>query len=234
MSPRRRWANGVALGAGAALLLSGVGCGGAGAASGSVRATTHGFARALEEHRFEAAYGMMSAAYRARVSLEDFVAALGQNPEETAALADGLAQPGSEVTQRASVVYGPDSVPEGRLALVREGDRWVVESDVAAFYDQATPRAALRSFVSAMTRKRYDVVLRLMPDADKAGVTVERMHEIWQGEGRQDAERIVHNLRDHLEAPIEVVGDRATMPYGDGLRVQFLLEGHRWKIEDPE
>lgn len=216
------------------MTLAGLGCAGSGARGGDVRATAGRFARALEEHRFEAAYGMMGADYRSRVTLEGFVTALEANPEETAALSDALAQPGSRVEQRASVVYAPDQSPPGQVEFVYEAGAWVVASDVAAFYDQRTPRAALRSFVQAMARRRYDVVLRLMPDADKAGVTVERMHEIWQGEGRQDAERIVYGLRNHLDAPIELVGNRATMPYGDGKRVQFLLESGRWKIEDPE
>ena len=42
-----------------------------------------------------------------------------------------------------------------------------IASNVVDFYDQSTPRAALRSFVRAMERERYDVVLRMVPNADR-------------------------------------------------------------------
>ena len=122
----------------------------------------------------------------------------------------------------------------GELRLEQHGDRWFIATDVVEFYDQSTPRAALRSFVRAMERQRYDIVLRLVPTPDKEGLTTDRMKESWSGEGREEVERMLSNLRNHLDNPIEIVGNHATMPYGDRMRVQFLREGESWKIEDPE
>jgi hypothetical protein len=85
-----------------------------------------------------------------------------------------------------------------------------------------------------MERRRYDVVLRFVPDADLEGMTTERMAEAWSGEGREEIERLLANLRDNLDAPIEIVGDRATMSYGERYAVRFVREDGDWKIEDPD
>jgi hypothetical protein len=88
--------------------------------------------------------------------------------------------------------------------------------------------------VRAVERKRYDIVVRLIPDADKEGITTERLEQAWSGDGREDIERLVHNLREHIDSPIEVAGDRATMTYGDQMRAQLVREAGAWKVEDPE
>ena len=77
-------------------------------------------------------------------------------------------------------------------------------------------------------------VMRFVPKADREGMTVERMKQAWEVENREEIERIVANLRANLDNPIEVVGDRATMPYGERFRVQFVREDGVWRIEDPD
>ncbi len=188
------------------------------------------FSRALNQARFAEAYALMSEAYRTRVSREEFERRLKENPEETADLSRSLGAIRGTAAQEATVHYGDDQ--EIRLEL-RDG-RWYVATNLVDYYDQSTPRAALRSFLRAMERRRYDVVMRLVPESDKDGVTPERMQEAWSGEGRDDIERMLHNLRSHLDAPIEVFGAHATMPYAEHLRVEFVREGEAWKIADPE
>ena len=85
-----------------------------------------------------------------------------------------------------------------------------------------------------MERRRYDVVLTLIPEADREGMSEERMRDTWEGEGREEVERLLANLRAALEDPIEEVADRATMSYGDRFRVQFVRENGVWRIEDPD
>jgi hypothetical protein len=193
-------------------------------------ATVLAFARALGDGKLDAAYGMMSPEYRARVSLTVWKKKLEENSQETL-----------EVGNTLTHVHGPASVQavlrdgDGHeLRLEREDESWRIASDVVEFYDQSTPRAALHAFVHAMQRRRYDVVLRLMPDADKEAVTTESMEKAWGHDSRDDVERLLSQLRDHIEDPIEIAGNRATMPYADRARVQFVREAGRWKIEDPE
>ncbi|MCZ7680424.1 MAG: hypothetical protein M5U28_17335 [Sandaracinaceae bacterium] len=63
-------------------------------------------------------------------------------------------------------------------------------------------------------------------------MTEERMREAYEGEGREEIERQLASLRASLDNPIEEVGDRATMVYGDRFRVQFVREDGVWRIED--
>jgi hypothetical protein len=188
------------------------------------------FARALREGRFEDAYPMMSRSYRQRVTLAEFRRHLQENPSEARETAEALGAIEGPIREEAVVEYGDGE----EMHLVREDDGWRVSTDLVDFYDQQSPRAALRSFVRAMERGRYDVVLRLVPDADREGMTVERMRETWAGEGREEVQRLIASLRSSLEAPIEVVGDRATMSYGERFTVQFVREAGIWKIEDPD
>jgi hypothetical protein len=60
------------------------------------------------------------------------------------------------------------------------------------------------------------------------------MQQAWSGAERESVERMLSALREHLDDPIEVVGNRATMPYGEHARVQLVREGNAWKVEDPE
>jgi hypothetical protein len=221
----RVWTLGLLLGSGLA-----VGCASHPAPPSSPEATVMAFARALNQGKFEEAYALMSTEYRSRVSLEQWKHQLGASPQETLEISNTLDRVRAPATQEAVLVYADDQ----KLRLQRSGDAWLIASDVVNFYDQSTPRAALRSFVRAMERKRYDVVLRLIPSADQQGITTERMEQAWTGEQREEVERMLSALRDHVNDPIEVLGSHATMPYGDQHRVQFLREGELWKIEDPE
>ena len=54
------------------------------------------------------------------------------------------------------------------------------------------------------------------------------------GQQLEEVQRTAALLKTSLDQPIEVVGERATMPYGERFAVRFLLEDGVWKIEDPE
>ena len=188
------------------------------------------FSRALNRAKFDEAYALMSSDYRKRVSFEQWKRRLTENPQETLDVSNALSGVRARAEQRAVIAYDDGA----ELELRREGDRWYLATNVVDFYDQSTPRSALRAFVRAMERRRYDVVMRLIPSADKEGITAERMEKAWTGDERESVERMLSVLREHLDDPIEVIGNHATMPYGDHARVQFVRESYVWKIEDPE
>jgi hypothetical protein len=216
------------------LALAAVGCAGTKPPPATPELAVIDFARALNQGRFDEAYARMSEEYRQRVPFEQFKRQLTENPEEAAALSHALSHVKEGTQLEATVRYDDDH----ELTLRREGEgdqaSWFLSSPLVDFYDQSTPRAALRAFVRALERKRYDVVMRLIPNADKEGITSDRLEQAWSGDGRKELERLVHNLSEHLDDPIEVVGDRATMPYGDQMRAQLLRENGIWKVEDPE
>ena len=210
----------------AGALLSGCGGGQAASPEGALAS----FAAALRAGRYDDAYGLMSQAYRRRVTPEAFRRQLEDSPGEALETAEALAAIDGPAEQLAFVPYGEGET----LELSREGGHWRIVTNVANYYDQTTPRAALRSFVRAMERQRYDVVLALVPNADREGMSAERMREAFTGEAREEVERLLANLRASLDSPIEQIGDRATMPYAERFTAQLLREDGVWKVEDPD
>jgi glutathione S-transferase len=203
------------------------GCAGTGAATPG--AALSSFAEAIRQERFDVAYGLMAESYRERVSRDEFERHLRENPAEAHRLAARLSEPEGPIIVTARVPYADDA-----LQLIQDGKTWHLEGNVVDFYDQSSPRTAIRSFVRAMENRRYDVVLRFVPNADREGMSVDAMREAWEGEGREEIERLLANLRANLNNPIEVVGDRATMPYGERFSMQLVREDGVWKVEDPD
>lgn len=192
--------------------------------------TVREIADALRAGRWERAYAHLDEGYRRRVSLDEFRRHLEAHPDEVRHLSGLLGHAASAEEVSATV-----ELPDGdALVLVRDGGSWRVRGNALDFYDQSTPRAAIRAFVRAMERRRYDVVLRLVPNADREGMSEERMRESFEGEVREEIDRLLAALREGMTGQIEVVGERATMSYGDGATVQLLREDGVWKIEDPD
>lgn len=187
------------------------------------------YARALSEGENQAAYSLMSPAYRARVSFETWQKNVADNPQEA-----------SEASRRLARVRGPQDVralQENKrepLQLEQAEGRWYIANEPIEFYDQSTPRAALRAFVAAFTRKRYDVILRLMPEADKEGVTSETLTQRFGHAARDEIARMLSQLAPNIDAPIEEQGQQATMPYAEHRRVSFVLEKGLWRIQEPQ
>ncbi len=208
-------------------MLGASGCGG-GAATPDT--TVREFSEALRDSRPRDAYALLSDDYRQRVTFEEFEAYLTDHPDEARDIATLLTRIDGDAEVSAVVRYADGQ----ELTLVQEDGVWRIAGNPANLYDQSTPRAAVRSFVRAMERRRYDIVLRLVPNASREGMDEARLRESFEGEGREEIERLLASLRANLDNPIEEVGDRATMSYGEGAAVQLVLEEGLWKIEDPD
>ncbi len=193
-------------------------------------ATVTAFSEALRAGRHRDAYERLSADYRQRVPFEEFERYLEDHPEEARDIAAMLARLDGDAEVSAHVRYADGQ----ELSLVQEQGTWRIVGNPANVYDQSTPRAAIRSFVRAMERRRYDIVLRFVPTASAEGMTEERLRESFEGDGREEVERLLATLRANLDNPIEEVGERATMAYGEGASMQLIFEDGAWKVEDPE
>jgi hypothetical protein len=231
-TPAPLWHTRVAQTAALGLLIAStcMGCA-AGPAGGGVartpEATLLAFSRALGEGRGEDAYALMSTEYRARVGLAEWKQKLEGHPQEILELANALGRVHGPAHETAAVV-----LDDGQSVILAErGHGWLIATDLLDFYDQSTPRAALRSFLRAMRARRYDAVLRFIPDADREGFTPDRLERNSSDPEREDIERVLSSLQQHLEAPIEIAGERATMPYAEQRRVSFVREGTNWKLE---
>jgi hypothetical protein len=128
--------------------------------------TLRAYATALQEGRVEDAYRLLSDEAKRTMSLEAFRRAVTENPHDAAEIAQALARPASDPVVTATV-----QVPNGdELLLIYEGGRWRIDASAVDLYGQQTPRQALMGFLRAFDRKRYDVILRYVPDAEKEGV----------------------------------------------------------------
>jgi hypothetical protein len=129
--------------------------------------TLRSYAQALEQGRVDEAYHLLSDEAKRSLSLESFRRAVKENPADVAEIAQALSRPASDPVVTATV-----TVPSGdELTLVYEGGRWRIDGSAVDLYGQATPRQAIVGFLRAFERKRYDVILRYVPDAEREGLT---------------------------------------------------------------
>lgn len=186
------------------------------------------FAGALAAGRLERAYELLSPTQRDTLTLADFKKKIHDNPDESKALSQALTQV-RQVRLQALV-----QLADGRrLLLTRDGNKFVIDEPLAEFYSLASPRAALRSFVAAIEANRWDVLLALMPAADRAGLDAAAL-ERSLAPRVEELTRLAALLSTALDAPIEIVGERATLTYGEGFSMRFVRESEGWKVEDPE
>jgi hypothetical protein len=128
--------------------------------------TLRAYARALEEKRVDDAYRLLSDEARRAVPLEAFRRMVLENPEDVMEVARALARPAADPTVHATV-----TMPSGQeLLLVFQDGRWRIDAAAIDLYGQQTPRQALVGFLRAFERKRYDVILRYVPDAEREAI----------------------------------------------------------------
>lgn len=192
-------------------------------------ATVASLAGALEHRDVEGAYRLMSRRYREEVTLEQF-RALFSDQAEIEHTAQRLRDRDGPAEEEASVTYGTHET----LLLRREGDTWRVVTDVVDWYSQRTPRQAVRSFVRAIEARRWDVLLRLLPEADREATTEEGLRTMLAGEGEEALDHLAAGMRDALDGDVEEHGDHATLPYGERYRVELVREGDVWCVADPD
>lgn len=207
--------------------MSAAGC--AAGSRGGPRETLHSYALALREKRVDDAYALLSRDAQARVSYAEFERMVSENAREIDDISASLLEPAEPPRVTATL-----SSPDGEsLLLVYEGDGWHVDGSAFDLYGQGTPRAALESFVRAFDNKRYDVLLRFVPEAKREGLTEEQLKQAWEGDQRQQIERLTQALKASLpNVHIEVLGARATVAYGPGGNVELIQEQGTWRIED--
>lgn len=188
------------------------------------------YAAAVERRDFGTAYGMMSSAFRDRVSLAEYRGQMERDAADVAAEATSLRQSMNRWGGRLEIPIAPDE----RVSLVREGGSWRLDDQPFEPYGQGTPRAALRAFVRAVETRRYDVLVRLAPARFRPALTVERLRAYWEGENASEHRNLLREIRLALGTRIAQEGDEAFMTYGNNRQVRFVREDGLWRIETPE
>ncbi len=198
-------------------------------ASAEPDGTLRAYSNALEAGRAADAYALLSSEAKKSIPFESFQRMLKENPEDTKELARALRRPAQppEVTASVTPPGGPT------LLLVYENGAWRVDASSIDLYSQATPERAIASFVRAYEGRRFDVLLRFVPDAQKQGLTAETLQKAWTTEQKDEVEHMMQALRAALPTSrFEVLGDRATMAFGAGGTLELVREHGSWKVED--
>ncbi len=203
-------------------------CAGAGGHANDPASVLHAYARALDEGRAEDAYRCLSDEARRGISIEAFRRMVKDDPEGVKEIAHALERPTATPVVTATVTS-----PSGQeLHLVLEEGKWRVDASTIDLYAQDTPRHAIQGFVRALEHKRYDVVMRYVPDGHKEGLDATKLQAAWEGHEKEEIEQVLAGVRQALpSATIEETGERATMPYGAGA-MQLVREHGLWKIEN--
>jgi len=187
--------------------------------------TLRAFAAAVRTHRIDDAYALMSAEYKKTHDKEAFARSLGPDVERAA---DRLQKGRVELRAEVELADGE------QLALVDEPDGWRFARDPLDVYPQRAPDEALRSFVRAVERKRWDVVLRFIPQKFRATITAETLKERWEGTQAAELSAQLAAVKAHLDEPMELSGDEARLPVGERKQVKLVREEGLWRVETLE
>jgi hypothetical protein len=195
---------------------------------GDPQSVLHAYAVALRDGRADDAYRLLSDEARRGISIEAFRRMISDDPEGVREIGRSLERPTAPPLVTATVT-GPSGQ---ELNLVLEDGQWRVDGTTIDLYAQDTPRHAIQGFVRAIERKRYDVVMRYVPEAHKEGLDAPKLQSAWEGHEKDEIAQVVAALKQALPGgQIEETGDRATMPYGAGT-IQLVREHGLWKIEN--
>jgi len=195
----------------------------------SPQAALSQYAAALRARDARAAYDLLSTDAKKDLPYASFQRMVRENPDEVLEIGRALARPAAPPRVTATV-----KAPNGEsIMLVLEDGAWRVDGSAIDLYGQRTPEAALEGFVRAFKNRRYDVLLRFVPDAEREGLGADQLKQAWEGDERPELESLVSALESNLASGrLEVTGDRATMAFGAGGTVELVREDGLWKVED--
>ena len=188
------------------------------------------YGQALKNHDFGESYDLMSSSFRGKVSREDYMRMMRDNPREVDETADRLRGKRGSLEVSAEFEYGLGD----QMRLVQEDGHWRIATNPLAFYDQTTPKAALRSFIRAYRLERWDIMLRFVPNQFREKMDVPKMKAQFSGPSKDKMETLMNTLEANVDEPIVERGNDARMSYGEKYEVKFQKEDGVWKLKDLE
>jgi hypothetical protein len=198
------------------------GCGGASGPSSPAADGVRAYQRALRDNDPRAAYALLSAEARKKVSFDEFALAWKQSDKERTwqarALDDGL-RGNPDVGERALISFS-----DGKLVqLEREGKTWRLESELVSRSRAKQPRDAIRLFAEAITARDITGVLNVLSQRRRDGLT-------------RQVEGFVAGIGKRINDRIDQFGtDRAELRWDEnGIRYRIVLrkEEDEWRVDD--
>ena len=188
------------------------------------------YGRALKNHDFGESYDQMSSTFRSKVSRDDYVRMMRDNPREVDETAERLRGKHGSLEVSAEFEYGLGD----QMRLVQEGGEWKISTNPLGFYDQTSPKSALRSFIRAFRLERWDIMLRFVPSQYREKMDTAKMKAQFTGASVEKMETLMNTLEANVDEPVVERGNDARMSYGEKYEVKFQKEDGVWKLKDLE
>lgn len=199
-------------------------------AGSSPQSSLDRYADALEAGDAKAAYALLSEEFRERVPFEEFESRFEVQRE---AYGEPLVKTLQQAADEPAFIDANLTYSEfDELKMVLTPDGWRLESGLFNFYGQRQPREALLSFIKAIERQKYDVLMQFIPNEYAQFMTVEQVREQFESNPARIQE-MVALLKQNKHNDIRIRGNQAQMDYGPYM-VTFKKEDGLWKIEDPD
>jgi hypothetical protein len=186
------------------------------------------YVTALKQKDHGRAYSLLSQKLRRRCDQRQFVRNVKQAGAKAIKKLEKIARKPKKMKFSAAV----DLDAGERILLVKNKGQWRIASDPFMFYDQSTPREALRSFVRALARKRYRILMRFAPRKWRQAMSIKDLRKLYAGENEEKTRQLIAKLRESLDNRIEINGNEAVMLYSENRRVVFIKEEGVWKISE--
>ena len=204
-----------------ACLLLAAACGGPRAPSSPASNGVGAYLSALKSNDPRAAYGMLSASTRRRVSFDEFALQWKQSTQERAwqvkVLEEGL-KGSPDVGERARVTFSDGKV----VPLQRDGQRWLLESELVSRSRAKRPRDAIRVFSDALSSRDVGALLGVLTQRRREGL----MKQIGG---------FVSGLERRINDKMDEYPDRAELRWDEnGIRYRIVLkkEDDEWRVDD--
>lgn len=188
--------------------------------------TLKAYVLAIKHKDLNRAYSLLSRQLKERCSRKQFIRNVQQSGGDTKKKLNKILDDPKKINFTATVDLGSGE----RLVLIKEEGTWRVSNDPFAFYGQKTPREALLSFIRALDRKRYRVLLQFAPRKWRKRMDEQDIRALYEGENAEKTKTLISKLKANKDNRIEKSGDKAVMLYGDNQQVSFVKEEGVWKI----
>ena len=204
-----------------ALVLVIAACGGPSGPSSPAATGVRAYLNALKGNNPRAAYGLLSSQTRKKVSFDEFALQWKQSEKERAWQIKELEtslKGNPDVGERARVSFSDGKI----VPLERDGNRWLLESELVSRSRTKRPRDAIRVFADALSSRDVNALMRVLTQRRREGL----MKQIGG---------FATGLNKRLTEKMEEYPDRAELHWDEnGIRYRIVLrkEDEEWRVDD--
>lgn len=196
-------------------------CGGAAGTSSPAATGVRAYVSALKSDSPRAAYGLLSSDTRKKVSYDEFALQWKQSAKERQwqirVLEEGL-KGNPDVGERARATYSDGKI----VPLQRDGQRWLLESELVSRSRAKRPRDAIRVFSDALSSRDVGALLGVLTQRRREGLL-------------KQVGGFATGLDKRINDKMEEYADRAELRWDEnGIRYRIVLrkEDEEWRVDD--